>query len=56
MALSATSSLLIHIHCAALLMCQSEKVVLLHFAGSSQPLGQYFPSGWGGAGVMGGDK
>lgn len=52
-ALSAASSLLIHTHCAAWLICQSEKVALWHFPGSSQLLGQYFSSGGGGGG---GDK
>lgn len=44
-ALSSVSSLLIHTHCSASLICQNEKVALRHFPGSSQLLGQYFSSG-----------
>lgn len=46
-ALSAASSLLIHTHCTASLICQSEKVAPWHSPGSSQLLGQYFSSGGG---------
>lgn len=44
-ALSSVSSLSIHTHCSASLICQNEKVALRHFPGSSQLLGQYFSSG-----------
>lgn len=47
-ALSATSSLLIHAHCTPFLYVKVKKVDT--FPGSSRPLGRYFSSGGGGRG------